>query len=291
LKILILGASGLLGGACFQKFNEQASLNVVGTFRSLPNQDKLKQAPENYYLLTDVLNVELLRRLFDNIEPDVVINCISLNKTTLNQGNPIDIIPLYSLLPHILANMCSHFSARLIQISSDGVFSGDRGEYSEDDRPDATDIYGRSKLLGEVVAQNCITLRTSMIGHGVKPHNGLVNWFLAQNESCKGYPHVIFSGFPVLELAQIIRDFVLTQPELTGIYHIASDPISKYELLLLIAEVYGSSVSLLKDSSIKINRSLNAKRFRLGTGYIPPGWPHLINTMYRQHIKGLKNNV
>ena len=285
MNILIIGGGGLLGGACLRIFNESPGVNAVGTFRTKYNSSKSPYKPEQHYFLSDALNVDQVEVLFERLRPSIVINCTSLSKDKLHHGNPLELIPIYSLLPHVLAKFCDQFSARLIQISSDGVFSGDKGNYSEEDTPDSNDLYGRAKLLGEVFNPGCITLRSSIIGHDSKMQNGLVSWFLNQKGTCSGYPEAIFSGFPVTVLARIIRDHILTQPKLEGLYNIAASPISKFDLLQLISGIYNSDVIIIPDNSIKINRSLNATKFNAITHYSPPSWDEMIGLMRDDHLR------
>jgi len=185
------------------------------------------------------------------------------------------------LLPHRLAQLCELAQARLIHISTDCVFSGKVGMYSETDSTDADDVYGKSKALGEVAYGSALTLRTSTIGHELQSDYGLLNWFLSQSERCKGFNRAIFSGLPTVVLAMVIRDFVIENKALSGLYHVAAQPINKYELLKLIADVYKKKINIEIDNSFVIDRSLDARKFNLATGYNPPSWESLINTMYQ----------
>lgn len=281
MKVLVLGASGMLGHAMVRVLSENHNLQVYGSIRS----DKVKvffspQNAENLVLCNDVTNFNDLTDIFDKVQPNVVINCISLDKVLLAKSSPLLMIPIYALLPHQLAKLCNGIDARLIHISTDGVFSGSRGNYLEDDACDSQDIYGITKYIGEVHLSHTITIRTSIIGHELKSKNGLVEWFLSQQVQCQCFNRVIFSGFPTVVLAQIIRDFVIPNADLNGVYHIASNPISKRELLLLIAEVYGKKIELITNNKVENNRSLNGERFRIATGYIPPDWQSLVKSMH-----------
>jgi dTDP-4-dehydrorhamnose reductase len=235
---------------------------------------------ENLVLCNDITNFNDLSDIFDKVQPNVVINCISLDKALLTKSSPLLMIPIYALLPHQLEKLCSGIDARLIHISTDGVFSGSRGNYVEDDACDAQDSYGITKYIGEVHEPHTITIRTSIIGHELKSKNGLVEWFLSQKAQVQCFDRVIFSGFPTVVLAQIIRDFVIPNFDLNGVYHIASSPISKRQLLLLIAEVYGKKIKFITNNKVKIDRSLNGERFRIATGYIPPDWQSLVKSMH-----------
>ena len=172
---------------------------------------------------------------------------------------------------------------RFIHISSDCVFSGSKGMYVESDLPDATDLYGRSKALGEVVNGNALTLRTSTIGHELHTKYGLLEWFLSQENECFGFSRAIFSGLPSVVFAEVIKDFVLPNPHLEGLYHISAEPINKYELLKLIASIYGKKIEIKQDREFTINRSLNHEKFKAATSYTPAPWPELIETMYKNY--------
>ena len=281
MKVLVLGASGMLGHAMIRVLSENHNLQVFGSIRS--DKAKVFFSPhnsENLVLCNDVTNLNVLSDIFDKVQPNVVINCISLDKALLTKSSPLLMIPIYALLPHQLAKLCSGIDARLIHISTDGVFSGSRGNYLEDDACDSQDIYGITKYIGEVHESHTITIRTSIIGHELKSKNGLVEWFLSQQAQCQVFNRVIFSGFPTVVLAQILRDFVIPNADLNGVHHIASNPISKRELLLLIAEVYGKKIKFITNDKVEIDRSLNGERFRNATGYIPPDWQSLVKSMH-----------
>ena len=279
--MLVLGASGMLGNAMMRVLSESQDCEVFGTVRS--GDAKRYFSPkiaERLVVGCDVLNDDALIKLFGQFRPDVVINCIALAKPLMNAGDPLLMIPIYSLLPLRLALLCNLSGARLVHISTDGVFSGAKGGYTEDDPIDAKDLYGISKYLGEMRDPHTITLRTSIIGHELKGTNGLIDWFLSQTKRCKGYTKVIYSGLQTVVLARIVRDFVIPRPDLFGIYHVAARPITKYALLQLVARVYGKTVSLIKDDSMISDRSLDCKRFGSATGYVAPGWPELIDAMH-----------
>src|SRR5437899_4069482 len=166
MRVLVLGATGMLGSAMIRVLSEKEDWEVFGTVRS--EEGKRFFAPKIGARLVvgcDVENDDALVKLFGQVRPEVVINCISLAKRLLNAGDPLLLIPIYALLPHRLAKLCSLSGARLVHVSTDGVFSGTKGSYTEDDPADARDLYGISKLLGEVHYPHTITLRTSMIGH------------------------------------------------------------------------------------------------------------------------------
>jgi len=210
----------------------------------------------------------------------VVINCVGVVKQLESAEDPLVVLPINALLPHRLVRLCETNGARFVHVSTDCVFSGKRGNYQEHDPADADDLYGRSKYLGEVDYPNAITLRTSIIGHELSTTHGLIGWFLSQAGQVRGYRRAIFSGLPTVELARVIRDYVLSQPELRGVYHVSAAPISKYDLLTLVAKTYGRTTQIVPDDNVVIDRSLDSLRFRQATGYEPPVWLDLVRRMH-----------
>ena len=282
MKILVLGITGMLGNAMFRILSESPANEVWGTVRDTTADDYF-QANLAAHIIhgIDMLDEASLAALFDKVKPNAVVNCIGLVKQLSDAKEPLHAIPINALLPHRLAALCATHHARLIHISTDCVFSGKKGNYLETDLPDADDLYGRSKLLGEVVASShAITLRTSIIGHELKGQHGLIAWFLAQIKSVKGFTKAIFSGLPTDELARVVRDVVLPRPELNGLYHVAAEPINKFDLLSLVAKTYNKDIEIIANAQLSIDRSLDAKRFHDATGYVPPSWPVLIDHMH-----------
>jgi dTDP-4-dehydrorhamnose reductase len=216
------------------------------------------------------------------VRPDIVINCIGVIKQLSDAEDPLVVIPVNAEFPHRLAALCSIAGCRMVHISTDCVFDGRKGNYVESDNVSATDLYGLTKYLGEVAYEHTVTLRTSIIGHEIGSRHGLVEWFLSQSGSVAGFAGALFSGLPAIELARIIHRHAVENPNLSGVYHVSSARISKYDLLGLIAERYRKTIVIKKDDSVKMDRSLDSTRFRLATGYQPPDWPELIDIMYRE---------
>lgn len=271
----------MIGSAMFRVLSEKKEWEVHGTLRSnawkrfFPETLAGKLIPD-----VDVERHDALVRVFAQVQPDVVVNCVGLTKHHSEAEDPLLSIPLNALLPHRLADLCAATGSRLVHVSTDCVFSGTRGGYLEDDAPDAVDVYGKSKHLGEVDDAHAITLRTSTIGHELQSAYGLLEWFLSQQGSCKGFNRAIFSGLPNTEFARVVRDVVIPRPELHGLYHVGADPIGKYELLKLIARVYGKQIDIVRDDEFSIDRSLNSARFNQATGYKAAAWPELIQAMH-----------
>ncbi|WLI88042.1 SDR family oxidoreductase [Massilia sp. R2A-15] len=282
MKVLVLGVSGMLGNAVFRLFSESPEHEVFGSARSGAVRSAFgPELAKNIVVGTDVDNADSLALLFAKVKPQVVINCIGLIKQLAVANDPLQAIPINALLPHRLARLCEIVGARLVHVSTDCVFAGTKGNYRESDPSDAEDLYGRSKYLGEVDYPHAVTLRTSIIGHELGSANGLVGWFLSQSGTVNGFTKAIFSGFPTIELAHIIRDVVLPRPELHGLYHVAADPISKFELLKLVAAVYQKDIEIVPQDQFVLDRSLNADRFKEATGYAPPSWPALVEKMFK----------
>jgi len=282
LKILVLGSSGMLGTALTRTFSQVNYCDVIGTVRSdksVENLSKLKKVQ----IISDIdcEDDKKIFQLFELIKPDVVINCVGLIKQLVDVKDPLKTTLLNSVLPHKLSHLCKIIGARFIHISTDCVFSGQKGLYTEKDYPDAKDLYGRSKLMGEVDYPNAITLRTSIIGHEFNSSNSLINWFLSQNEVINGFKKAIFSGLPAIEMAQIIENYVLPFPKLTGLFHVSVDPISKYDLLTMVKKIYKKKIVIVPDNTLMIDRSLNSDNFRAATGFTPKSWPEMIKSMYK----------
>lgn len=280
-RLLVLGAGGMLGHAVLRWFARDPRYEVFGTLRGAAAMDRLRAVAPGARILGGFSadRPADLARVFQYARPDVVINCVGVVKQLAGAGDPAIAIPINALLPHRLARLCGRLGARLVHVGTDCVFSGSRGGYTEDDAPDALDLYGRSKLMGEVDYPYAITLRTSIIGHELGSGHGLVGWFLTHQEPVRGFARAVFSALPTYELARVIQQYVLPNPGLHGIYHVGGDTINKYELLKLVAEVYGRAGEIARDDELVIDRSLDSSRFRAATGYQPPSWPDLVQRM------------
>jgi dTDP-4-dehydrorhamnose reductase len=238
VKILILGISGMLGHKAFEVLNLNSKYKVFGSLRNANDIKKYfsdSKNISNIFSNVDALNPESAFKLIEKLKPDIIINCIGVIKQLKEAKNPILSIEINSLFPHKLANYIANSKTRLIHISTDCVFSGDRGNYKEEDNSDAKDLYGKSKYLGELINyDNCITLRTSIIGPELKGKRSLLEWFLSQENPIKGFTNAIYSGFTTLELINIIESYVIKKPKKNGLYQLSSNPISKFELLKII---------------------------------------------------------
>ncbi len=281
-KILILGATGMLGHTLFSRLSDRHDMDIYATVRSL---DGLSQWFSPVLLSkirsgVDADNFDSIQDVLTDLKPEVVINCIGIIKQLPEAQDPVVAITINALLPHRLARACKVVGARMIHISTDCVFSGTKGNYTESDFADADDLYGRTKYLGEVDYPHCVTLRTSIIGHELKGKHGLIGWFLSQEGKVRGFTRAIYTGFPTVEMAKIIADHVIPDKNLHGLFHVSSSRISKYDLLCLVAERYGKKISIDRYDGFQCDRSLNSARFRTITDYDPPPWPELVDKMY-----------
>lgn len=281
-KVLILGATGMLGHMLLHFFSARHDYAVSATVRNSEGVERWF-APQLTAAIrsgVDAGDFPSVARTLAEVRPDVVINCIGVIKQLAGAKDPVQCIAINALFPHLLARECAAVGARLIHISTDCVFSGNKGMYREDDFPDCDDLYGRTKLLGEVGYPHSVTLRTSIIGHELHSSVSLVDWFLAQTVKVRGFTNAIYSGFPTVEMARIIAEEVIPRPELSGLYHVSSEPINKYDLLRLVSEIYGKDIEIEPYDDFVCDRSLDSSRFRAATGYVPPSWPELVARMY-----------
>ena len=283
MRVLVLGVTGMLGNAVLRVFAEDERHEVWGTMRNEGGRRYFAREVQPRLLAgVDVLDLDAVADVMLHVKPEVVINCVGLIKQLADAKDPLVALPINAMLPHRLAKVCALSGARLIHVSTDCVFSGRKGNYLEADLSDAEDLYGKSKFIGELHdLPYAITLRTSIIGHELDSNNALVDWFLSQEGAVKGYARAIFSGLPTVELARIMKDFVVPHPELHGLYHVSAKPIDKFSLLTLIAEIYGKKIDIRHDEEVSIDRSLNSARFTEATGYVAPEWPQLVQGMHQ----------
>lgn len=280
-NILVLGLTGMLGHTLFRYFINRNQYNVAGTLKTfVPSQFLGLHNIENIFSNVDANDVSAIEKVFFHFQPDVVINCIGLIKQLPLSENISQSIYINSVFPHLVSALCKKNRTKLIHFSTDCVFSGSKGFYSESDIPDGSDLYARTKILGEITDSSVITLRSSLIGHELKSKHSLLEWFLSQENSIYGYKNVIFSGLPCVEMARIVHDYVIPNNDLSGILHVSSKPISKFDLLNLISKIYEKKIHIKVDEQKKIDLSLDSNLFKNLTGYSSPEWLDLINFMF-----------
>ncbi len=277
-RVLILGGMGMLGHRLVRELGGQ--FTVVATVRE--NDPHLMGKPPFQDLAevvggVDATDIQTVAHALNTVGPDVVINCIGIVKQAEAATDPVASIEVNSLFPHRLMKLCQARQCRLIHISTDCVFSGTNGNSSETDNPDPMDLYGRSKLLGEVTGPGVLTVRTSMIGRELRGETGLLEWFLSRlGGSVNGYTRAIFSGLTTAALARVIADIVSEHPALEGLMHVVSEPITKFDLLRLINEAMALGTEIVPVDEPAIDRSLDGSRFAETTGIRLPSWDKMI---------------
>ena len=282
---MILGSTGLLGSTLLKYFSRQNNFKCYGAIRKNSDIAKLRNIKNIKLYKIDYKNKNNIIKIFNKIRPNIIINCIGVVKQLTYKNKLSEIIRVNSFLPHYLTELANlQKKVRFIHLSTDCVFSGIKGKYKETDFPDAQDIYGRSKLLGELTYPNTLTLRTSIIGHELKTKYSLLNWFLSQKRPVKGYKNAIFSGLTALEIAKLLDRFIIPNKKLNGMYHLSGNAISKYDLLNIIKRVYKKDIKIIIDKNIKINRSLNCNLLQKKTGYKPRNWTKLIQEMFEFYM-------
>lgn len=244
---------------------------------------------ENSFDNIDVRSMEALEDVMKIFRPDTVVNAVGITKQRVDASNVIPTIEINALFPHRLAELCDKYEARLVHMSTDCIFSGRTGLYDEAAISDAEDMYGRSKFLGEVKQPHAITLRKSTIGLELSGAHGLVEWFLAQRGKIRGYRKAIYSGLVSTELARVIEHVLVNCPSLSGIWNVASEPISKYDLLVQLSQRLGrNDIEIEPDDEFVCDRSLNGTAFRLQTGYIAPSWADMLDELAAQIMERVR---
>ncbi len=281
MKLVVLGATGMLGHKLLQHLSR--GHEAWGTLRGEPDAAPQIQGVAQDRLIGKVTVSDLgsICRAIELVGADAVINCIGIVKQIDAANDAIASISINALLPHQLAQICVETGARLIHFSTDCVFAGRKGPYRESDATDPTDLYGRSKLLGEVDRPGCFTIRSSIVGRELRRGTGLVDWFFSQRGTqVRGYLHALYTGLTTRAMADVVRLLLESHPALYGVWHVASEPIDKCSLLQLVNQVYGLGVAIVPDETFQCDRRLDGGRFRAATGWAPPTWQSMIETMH-----------
>jgi dTDP-4-dehydrorhamnose reductase len=286
MRILILGGDGMLGHQLLHQFRGRHEVRVTLRLSCEDYEPFQLFEPDMAFYRVDARQTDSLLQVMAEFLPQAVVNAVGIVKNRSEAKAVIPSLEINSLLPHRLALLCRAVGARLIHFSTDCVFSGRKGNYRETDQPDAEDLYGRTKLLGEVGESHCVTLRTSMIGPELSRKTGLLEWFLAQRgQAVKGFTKAVFSGFSTIELARIVELLLVNGPTIRGLYHVAAQPISKYDLLSLVRDRLSLPITIERDETFECDRSLDASRFHQDTGYSPPAWEAMIDEMVQHMIQ------
>lgn len=282
-KVIVLGASGMLGHKMFQRLRSVFPFTtaIMRKTRTSPpfRHIDLFQSPDVCDGV-DCMDTDALRHTLAGIRPDFIVNCVGIIKQRPQANDAAASIAINALLPHQLAAWAQVWGGRVIHFSTDCVFSGARGSYMEEDVSDAHDLYGRSKFLGEVIAENVLTLRTSMIGREIEEHRSLLDWFLAQKGcTVRGYRRVIYSGVTTNHLADLVTAIIQDYSELSGLFQVVSAPISKYDLLCLLRDGYSADIVIEPDDQEVSDRSMRGDKLQGAIGYMAPPWPDLVQQL------------
>lgn len=288
-RVLIVGVSGMLGHQLLRVLS--AKHKVLGILRRKSSSYNVPGlfTHKNTVSGVDIRHIENILPIISGFQPDVVVNAAGIIKQREEGNDPVTCIEVNALFPHRLSEVCAIYGAKLIHFSTDCVFSGTSSGLIPDGAVhDASDIYGKTKSLGEVSKNGCLTLRTSMIGLEIENKRGLIEWFLSQKGTIKGYTHAIFSGLTTMELARVVIMLLESPWKRHGVYNVGTTPISKYNLLKRLNELTGHRVVVDKDECVVVDRSLDSSRFRADFKYTPPCWENMLREL-ATHIKNGRN--
>lgn len=282
MRVLVLGAMGMLGHQLLRRWHGRFEL--VATLRGdlTPHEAFLDRFPKvDFFGGVKAHEFSTVESVLAEVRPDVVVNAIGIVKQRPAAVDAISSICINALFPHMLAHAATVYQYRLIHISTDCVFSGTRGEpYRETDNPDPVDLYGRSKLLGEVADPGCLTLRTSIIGRELRERAGLVEWFLSQKgQSVRGFARALYSGLSTLTLCELLTTLIEQHPALTGLWQVAGPDISKYDLLRLLDQAFDLQTTIARDETFVCDRRLDGSRFAAEVGFQAPDWPSMVSQL------------
>lgn len=283
MVVIVLGGDGMLGHKVFQVFKDEFDTHAsfVGHGDYVSAFPVYRDVPSSrIHLGVNVLDYAALNSLIEDVNPDVVVNCIGLIKQLEEASDHILVIQINSVLPHYLARICSTAGARLVHVSTDCVFSGNKGNYTEDDPSDVLDLYGKSKALGEVNYAPHLTVRTSIIGREWVRSTALLEWFLSQQgKTVRGYKNAIYTGFTTEAIAKLIKKTVTERQDITGLWHISSNPVSKLELLTMIKDAWRLNITIEPFDDTPCDRSLDSSKFFGETKFERPSWESMINRL------------
>jgi len=280
VRILILGGDGMLGHRLLIHLRDRHETKVT-LRRNLAEYDRYGLFTlENSYANVEARDMGALIAAFEDFRPEAVVNCVGIVKQRGEAKEAIPSIEVNALLPHRLAEACGGIGARLLHMSTDCVFSGRKGDYTLEDVPDPVDLYGRSKLLGEIGTPGCVTLRTSIIGLELSRKGSLIEWFLVQRGEIRGFTNAIYTGLTTAEMSRVIEKVLVEHPDLSGVWQVASAKINKYDLLTRFSRALGrEDIRIVPDDSVRIDRSFSGLEFRGATGYDPPGWDEMLSEL------------
>lgn len=279
MRVLILGGDGMLGHQLTQVLG--VNHTVMATLRQ--KVDAYADFPqfnsENSYFSVEVTDYVRLQDVLSRFKPEAIVNAVGIVKQRKSSKDSIPSLEINALFPHRLAELAKEHKSRVIHVSTDCVFDGATGNYTENDAITAKDLYGMSKYLGELHDDHCLTIRTSIIGLELKRKSSLIEWFLTQEGEINGFENAIFSGFTTKELSRVISKMLLEYPEASGLYHASMDPINKFELLTRYRDLLGKDITIAKNTEFHCQRALDSTRFRTEFKYAPPTWEETLKEL------------
>jgi dTDP-4-dehydrorhamnose reductase len=286
MKVLILGVSGLIGHKLFQVLSTK--FETYGTIRRLKKDHPSSLFFKNKNIIEDIdaYDFDRLSQEMHKINPDIILNCIGITKRKKEINIPYKAIYINSLLPHMLADWAKVRKKRVIHFSTDCVFNGKSGNYTEKSLTNSEDVYGRTKALGEINYQHTLTIRSSFIGNELFSHSEILEWFLNQKDSSvQGFTKAMYTGVSTIVLARIIEGIIIHNPNLSGLWQLAIDsPISKFELLRLAKKAFNLDTLIVPDDSVKINLNLNGSRLKKKINCVIPSWDDMMKELASESL-------
>lgn len=284
MKVLIYGGTGMLGHMLFWYLNSKYA-GKIQAYATVRSEGSGKLFPQGLRPLllpgVDASRPDSLKEAAALVKPDLVVNAIGLIRQLPEGKQPYPCIELNARLPHLINKIAADCGARMVHYSTDCVFDGKKGSpYTDDEWATAKDVYGLTKFLGEMLEGNALTIRTSIIGHELRNGLSLVEWFMAQTGAIKGYTRAIYTGLTTCEQARILAEYVIPNSNLKGLYQVSSNPISKHDLLGMIARQYGKEIEITPDDSVNEDKRLDSGRFTQAAGYKVPTWETLVADMH-----------
>lgn len=272
MKILIVGGDGMLGNELFAQLSRAHEVRVTVRRELAAYEQHGVFTSANTFSEIDVRCPDAVVGAIELFEPDAIVNATAVVRQRPDASDPVRSIEVNALFPHRLVLIAQKVGARVLHVSTDCVFSGSRGAYTELDVPDPIDLYGATKHLGEVTGPGSITLRTSLIGLELHRRLSLVEWALAQTSGISGYRHALWSGLTTMEFARVVERTLIDHPDLIGLWHVSGPVISKYDLLVDLMDLIGRDIDVEPDESFVCDRTLGSAAFRAATGWQPPTW-------------------
>ena len=290
MRILILGTSGLIGHKLFQILGKRFG-DIHGVLHHDGSVEKAASLfdNENCYFNVDVLDTHKIKKILNEIKPDVILNCAGITKRRPEINDPLLAIGLNALFPHKLAQWAKEHNCRVIHFSTDCVFDGKIGDYTEDSLTTGEDAYGRTKALGEIQYDHTLTIRSSFIGRELSVFSELLEWLIAQEgKTIKGFTNAYYSGISTLEMSRVVGDIIEFHQGVSGLRQLSCiEPISKFELLCLARDAFGVNVEIVPDGNFTIKPTLNSDKLKSEINLSIPSWPQMMadlaadNEMYQ----------